>query len=93
METQMMKQLVTLNETSKEHGEYLHTIMTTLNDIQEKQTVLNNQPSTTDTNLEFEKMYQIFPISNEDSLNNVQIILSNDVLLYDKTVSNKIECI
>lgn len=82
-----MRQLVTLNARSKEHGEYLHTILMILNDIQEKQKSSNNQPATSSSMLEFEPIYEMLPVTNEESLNLLQQSLTNDHTLFNKTVS------
>lgn len=82
-----MRQLVTLNARSKEHGEYLHTILMILNDIQEKQKSSNNQPATSSSMLEFESIYEMLPVTNEESLNLLQQALTNDHTLFNKTVS------
>lgn len=81
-----MRQLVTLNARSKEQGENLHTIMMIVSNIQEKLKLLE-QPTATLSSHEFENMYKMLPIANDDSLNNFKQILSNEAL-YDQTVSN-----
>lgn len=82
-----MRQLVTLNARSKEHGEYLHTILMILNEIQEKQKSCNNQLATSSSMLEFEPIYETLPVTNEESLNLLQQALTNDHTLFNKTVS------
>jgi len=83
-----MRQLVTLNARSKEHGEYLHTIMMMLNDMQEKQKLSADQSFTiSSSSHEFEQIYETLPVSNEESLNNLHQALTNNSTLYDKTVS------
>jgi len=63
-----MRQLVILNARSKEHGEYLHTMMMMINDIKEK--LANGQLSTNaSSDHEFDQIYKILPVSNEESLN------------------------
>jgi len=83
-----MRQLITLNARSKEHGEYLHTIMMILNDMQEKQKLSTDQLcATSSSSHEFEQIYETLPVSNEESLNNLQEALTNNNTLYNKTVS------
>lgn len=85
MQTQIIRQLVTLNARSKEHGEYLHTIMMMLNDMQKTQNKLSTDQSIgTSSHNEFEQIYETLPVSNEESLNNLQ---QNNNTLYDKTLS------
>lgn len=86
VQTQIMRQLVTLNARSKEHGEYLHTILMILNGIQEKQKSSDNQPATPSSMLEFEPIYETLPVTNEESLNLLQQALTNDQTLFNKTV-------
>jgi len=85
VQKQIIRQLVTLNARLKEQGEYLHTIMMILNDVQEKQKLLL-QPTSAVGNQEFENAFKMLPITNVDSLNSLDQILSNDALL-DQTVS------
>ena len=84
---QIMRQLVTLNARSKEHSEYLHTILMILNDIQEKQKSSDNQPATPSSMLEFEPIYETLPVTNEESLNLLQQAPTNDQTMFNKTVS------
>lgn len=88
VQKQIIRQLVTLNARSKEHGEYLHTIMMILNDMQERQKISTDQLSATSSSShEFEKMYETLPVSSEESLNILQNALTNNDTLYNKTVS------
>uniref|UniRef100_A0A2S2NAH2 Uncharacterized protein n=1 Tax=Schizaphis graminum TaxID=13262 RepID=A0A2S2NAH2_SCHGA len=87
VQTQIIRQLVTLNARSKEHGEYLYTIMMMLNDMQEKIKSSAGQSSETSLpNHEFEQIYEILPVSDEESLNNLQQALTNNTIFYNKTV-------
>jgi len=58
-----------------------------LNDIQEKPKLSNNQPATPSSMLEFERIYETLPVTNEESLNLFQQALTNDRTLFNKTVS------
>lgn len=66
--------------------------MMIVNDIQEKQKLMCNHSSSVlsstmlHENNEFEKLYELFPISNEESLINLKEALTNDNTLYDKMV-------
>lgn len=88
VETQILRQLITLNARCKEQGDYLHTIMMVVNNIQEKQ---DKQPSSiavsSATNDELENVCAMLPISNELSLTNFKETLINNKPLYDKMVS------
>ncbi|CAI6367171.1 unnamed protein product [Macrosiphum euphorbiae] len=87
VQKQIIRQLVTLNARSKEHGEYLHTIMMILNDMQERQKISTDQLSATSSSShEFEKIYETLPVSSEESLNILQNALTNNDTLYNKTV-------
>lgn len=82
-----MRQLVTLNARSREQGEYLNTIMMILNDIQEKQRSSEGQISANALNdHEFEQIYKILPVSNQESLDKLQHTLTTNNILHDKTV-------
>ncbi|XP_050065784.1 uncharacterized protein LOC126554801 [Aphis gossypii] len=90
VETQILRQLITLNARCKEQGDYLHTIMMVVNSIQEKQDILCKQSSSiavsSTTNDEFENTCAMLPIANELTLTNFNEILINDRTLYDKMV-------
>jgi len=90
VQTQIIRQLVTLNARSKEHGEYLHTIMMMLNDMQKTQNKLSTDQSigtSSSSHNEFEQIYETLPVLKEESLNNLQQALTNNNTLFDKTVS------
>lgn len=87
IQKQIMRQLVTLNARQKEQGEYLHTIMLIVSSIQDNQ---KNQmvPSSLGSNQQFEKIYEMLPISTNDELNIFKKALTEDNTIYDQTVSN-----
>lgn len=91
VQKQIIRQLVTINARMKEQGEYLHTILMIVSDVQEKQKTLVQPITAALSNHEFENVYKMLPILNEDSLNNLGNILCNDALLHDQTVSNNRE--
>lgn len=80
-----------MNARSKEQSEYLHTIMMIINDVQEKQKILVQPITTLSNNHEFERLYKMLPIPNDDSLNSLQQILSDNAL-HDQTVSIIVKC-
>uniref|UniRef100_A0A2S2PQU2 DUF4806 domain-containing protein n=1 Tax=Schizaphis graminum TaxID=13262 RepID=A0A2S2PQU2_SCHGA len=86
VQKQIIRQLVTLNARIKEQSDYLHTIMMIVSDVQEKQKTLVQPIIALTSNHEFENAYKMLPIPNEDSLNSLKNILSNDVL-HDQTVN------
>lgn len=92
-----MRQLITLNARCKEQGEYLHTIMMTVKDIQEKQDILSNQTTFTavlsTTYDEIENICGLLPIPNEESLINLQEALTNNKNLFDKMVCKYVQII
>jgi hypothetical protein len=61
-----LRQLITLNARCKEQGDYLHTIMMVVNNIQEKQDFLFKQTSSiavsSITNDEIENIFAMLPI-------------------------------
>jgi len=87
VQKQIIRQLVTLNARIKEQSDYLHSIMMIVSDVQEKQKTLVQPIIALTSNHEFENAYKMLPIQNEDSLNSLKDILSNDVL-HDQAVSN-----
>ncbi|CAH1720200.1 unnamed protein product [Aphis gossypii] len=86
IQKQIMRQLVTLNARQKEQGEYLHTIMLIVSSIQDNQ---KNQmvPSSLGSNQQFEKIYEMLPISTNDELNIFKKALTEDNTIYDQTVN------
>ncbi|XP_003241499.1 putative leucine-rich repeat-containing protein DDB_G0290503 isoform X1 [Acyrthosiphon pisum] len=87
VETQILRQLITLNARCKEQGDYLHTIMMVVNNIQEKQDKQTSSIAVSSaTNDELENVCAMLPISNELSLTNFKETLINNKTLYDKMV-------
>lgn len=82
-----MRQLVTLNARSEENTKYLDLIMVIVNDIKEK--LQNTNPLETSINghHEVENVFSKFPITDENSLNEITDDLNNNSSLYDKVVS------
>lgn len=60
--------------------------MMIVSDVQEKLKNLVQPNITLCNNKEFETVYKMLPIPNEDSLNSLNQVLSNDAL-HDQTVS------